>query len=115
MIIVTASVFLFLIAKVMKDSPSKEINNFIGYRSKLSMKSQENWDIAQNYSMLLMRNIFYKNLIFSFPIIIIDLFLLFLKNENYFLISLCLQTIILFALFFYIFKKTEDKLKKEGN
>lgn len=34
--------------------PSKKINGLYGYRTSRSMKSQENWDIAQRYSSQLM-------------------------------------------------------------
>lgn len=34
--------------------PPKKINGLYGYRTSRSMKSQENWDIAQRYSSQLM-------------------------------------------------------------
>jgi len=34
--------------------PPKKINSIYGYRTKLSMKSQRNWDFAQRYSAKLM-------------------------------------------------------------
>ncbi len=34
--------------------PPKKINSIYGYRTARSMKSQENWDIAQRYSQRLM-------------------------------------------------------------
>ncbi|MDP4629843.1 MAG: SdpI family protein [Flavobacteriales bacterium] len=34
--------------------PPKKINSIYGYRTARSMKSQENWDIAQRYSSRLM-------------------------------------------------------------
>ena len=34
--------------------PPKKINGIYGYRTSRSMKSQENWDIAQRYSSRLM-------------------------------------------------------------
>lgn len=114
MILTTSSIFLFLIAKLMKDSPQKEINNFIVYRSKRSMKSKKNWDISQVYSMKLMHAIFFKTFLFSLPLLIIDIFLIF-NNENIFLVSLTIQTIILFSLFYLVFKKTENKLKIDGD
>lgn len=41
----------FMIAGViMLKYPPKKINYFYGYRTKSSMKSQERWDFAQNYS-----------------------------------------------------------------
>jgi len=42
---------IFVIAGfVMLKFPPKEINGLYGYRTKSSMKNQERWDFAQNYS-----------------------------------------------------------------
>ena len=44
------SIAAFIIMKF----PPKKINGIYGYRTSRSMKSQENWDIAQRYSSQLM-------------------------------------------------------------
>ena len=42
---------IFVIAGfVMLKFPPKKINGLYGYRTKSSMKNQERWDFAQNYS-----------------------------------------------------------------
>lgn len=46
-------VFL-LIAIYMYNFPPRRINPLYGYRTKKSMKNQENWDFAQRYSSLRM-------------------------------------------------------------
>jgi len=49
----TGVVFL-LAGFVMSKFPPKEINSFYGYRSSKSMKSQEAWDFAQEFSSKVM-------------------------------------------------------------
>jgi uncharacterized membrane protein len=39
-----------LITLIWKKNPPENVNNFYGYRTSLSMKSQENWDIANKYA-----------------------------------------------------------------
>ncbi len=43
-----------LAAFISMKFPPKKINGIYGYRTARSMKSQENWDIAQRYSSRLM-------------------------------------------------------------
>ena len=43
-----------LAALITMKFPPKKINGIYGYRTSRSMKSQENWDIAQRYSSRLM-------------------------------------------------------------
>lgn len=43
-----------LAAFISMKFPPKKINGIYGYRTARSMKSQENWDIAQRYSSQLM-------------------------------------------------------------
>lgn len=40
----------FAVGSIFHHSPPGEINGLIGYRTKSSMKSQERWDFAQEYS-----------------------------------------------------------------
>ena len=40
-------VIIIVIALISRTKPQREINSTIGYRSKRSMASQENWDKAQ--------------------------------------------------------------------
>ena len=46
--------FFSLAALITMKFPPKKINGIYGYRTSRSMKSQENWDIAQRYSSRLM-------------------------------------------------------------
>ncbi|TDL98073.1 SdpI family protein [Macrococcus brunensis] len=112
MILCLSSLMLFLIARMMEHSPEKEINHWMGYRSRQSMASQKNWDIAQIYSMKIMKNLFYRSFLISIILIGIDIFLIN-RSENQFLISITVQTAVLMYLLYLVFKKTEDRLKEK--
>lgn len=43
-----------IVAIVMYTFPPKKINNFYGYRTGSSMKSQEHWDFSQKYASIQM-------------------------------------------------------------
>lgn len=45
---------LTIVAIIMYTFPPKKINNFYGYRTGSSMKSQERWDFSQKYSSMQM-------------------------------------------------------------
>lgn len=54
---VCSGVVFILAGWVMLKFPSKKINSLYGYRTINSMKSQEHWDFAQNYSSKEMRRL----------------------------------------------------------
>ena len=64
----------YLAALVFSKFPPKKINYFYGYRTKASMKSQESWNFAQNYTSKKMKYM-------SLYIFIIGAFLSFLNIE----------------------------------
>lgn len=47
---ITTGPILLLAGYYMLKKPPKEINHFYGYRTRLSMKSKEHWDFAQQFS-----------------------------------------------------------------
>ena len=47
--ILTGTIFI-IIGLIMLKFPPKKINGLYGYRTSSSMKDQERWDFAQNYS-----------------------------------------------------------------
>ena len=47
--LITGIIFT-LLGWAFHQNPPSEINNFVGYRTRSSMKSQERWDFAQRYS-----------------------------------------------------------------
>lgn len=64
----------YLAALVLSKFPPKKINYLYGYRTKASMKSQESWNFAQNYTSKKMKYM-------SLYIFIIGAFLSFLNIE----------------------------------
>ena len=49
-ILVLGGLIFFVAAWIQAKYPPKKINHFYGYRTNTSMKSQEVWDFAQQYS-----------------------------------------------------------------
>lgn len=49
-ILVLTGFIFYLAAWIQAKYPPKKINHFYGYRTKISMKNQEIWDYAQQYS-----------------------------------------------------------------
>ena len=45
---------MLIISLIFLRYPPKEINHYYGYRTKGSMKNQETWDFAQQYSSSLL-------------------------------------------------------------
>ena len=64
----------YLAALVLSKFPLKKINYFYGYRTKASMKSQESWNFAQNYTSKKMKYM-------SLYIFIIGAFFEFFKHR----------------------------------
>lgn len=92
MVLFSASFMLFLIGKMLMDTPPRNINKFSGYRTKKSMLNQENWNLAQITSnkYLYKTNVFL--LMSSIPFVIIDVLFLFVtSNDSVFTVSLCIQ------------------------
>jgi uncharacterized membrane protein len=82
--------------------PPKKINGIYGYRTSRSMKSQENWDIAQRYSSQLML----KQGLVMLAIGVL-LFALPISDEVSAVISIALLIVSVIVLFV----QTEKKLK----
>ena len=54
-LILSSGGLIFLLAGYIQHRfPPKKINHLYGYRTSTSMKSQENWDFAQQYSAKIM-------------------------------------------------------------
>ena len=95
--------FAFSIAAfVTMKFPPKKINGIYGYRTARSMKSQENWDIAQRYSSRLML----KQGLVMLAIGVL-LFALPIPDEMSAVISIALLIVSVF----FLFVQTEKKLK----
>ncbi|MDA9016065.1 SdpI family protein [Flavobacteriaceae bacterium] len=55
-ILVLTGFIFYLAAWIQATYPPKKINHFYGYRTKTSMKNQEIWDYAQQYSAEKLKN-----------------------------------------------------------
>lgn len=88
--------------------PPRKINRFNGYRTRLSMKSQENWDFAQKYSGKIY-------LIMGLSELAITVLAVLLipgagTNASYMVAAMCVQSLLLIP----IVPLVERKLKKRG-
>lgn len=111
MIILSTSIILMVIGKVMLDTSNGEMNKLVGYRTKKSMMNQHNWDVGQKYSSHYMYKIFVLILPFSVPFLIIDGLSLFgLFTDFWFITSLIIQSIIIVLGLVLIFYFTEKKI-----
>jgi uncharacterized membrane protein len=95
---------VFIIAGlIMKHFPPKKINLLYGYRSNRSMRSKENWNFAQQFSMVLMIKLGVVLMLLSF------LGLLFNFGEKS---NIILGFVFLFSMVFLLIFLTEKELKK---
>lgn len=91
---------------LMLKKPPKKINPFYGYRTRLSMSSQENWDFAQVYSS---KEMIRQGLAFI-GLGIISLFTGF--NE---MTSMIFALLLIIGSVILLLYKTEKKLKQNFN
>lgn len=111
MILLATSFMLFLISKMLMDSPPGKINKLYGYRTKKSMLNQENWNLAQKKSSEVMYKTNVYLLMSSIPFVIVDAIFLFIyPNDTLLTISLFLQTGIIVVGFLFVFYLTEKSL-----
>jgi uncharacterized membrane protein len=95
---------IFVIAGlVMKYLPPKKINLLYGYRSNRSMRSKENWNFAQQFSMVLMIKLGVVLMLLSS----FGAFFNFGEKTN-----IILGFILLFSMVFLLIFLTEKELKK---
>ncbi|MCE0456064.1 SdpI family protein [Staphylococcus haemolyticus] len=110
MLLFLSSIFMIFLGDLFVKNPPKKINHFYGFRTKKSMKTQENWYKAQITCGLYLKQFFKYSLYFSVIFIILDIFSLIAKKENIILLSVIIQSIILCTLLLYIIPKTNKKL-----
>lgn len=87
---------------VLNQFPPKKINYLYGYRTKNSMRNQQSWDFAQQFSSKLLIKYGIILAITSLLSFITDF-----KNE----INLIIAFLLLFALVLLLFLKVEKALK----
>lgn len=80
--------FILLLFIVIRKFPPKKINSFYGYRTHRSMKNQETWDAANNYSL--------KTIVrLSLYCFVMPLFLYFIYPEINFIATILINTLFL--------------------
>lgn len=106
-------VIMLIIGLRVKSNPPKEINNIKGYRTKLSMASQEAWDYANGrMGVLMVRSALYA-LIVSVVSLIIMLIIKIDPLNNIFTIVVCAVMVIQLVIVMLPMKTIEKELKEE--
>jgi uncharacterized membrane protein len=100
--------FMLILAYILRKFPPKKINHIYGYRTKRSMRNQDTWKMANDYSSELML----RFCLYSFMIPALGCFLF---PEYNLLVTIIINTILVISIIYY----TETHLKKhfdaEGN
>lgn len=110
MLLFPSSIFMIFLGNLILKNPPERINYLYGFRTKKSMKNQENWYKAQIICGLYLKYFFKFSLCFSVIFIVLDAFSLITTKENIILWSVIIQSIILCVLLLYIIPKTNKKL-----
>ncbi|HDA2022127.1 TPA: SdpI family protein [Staphylococcus aureus] len=110
MLLFPSSIFMIFLGHLILKNPPEKINHFYGFRTKKSMKTQENWYKAQIICGLYLKHFFKYSLGFSVIFIILDAFSLITNKESIIQWSVIIQSIILCVLLLYIIPKTNKKL-----
>ncbi|HAR6244883.1 TPA: SdpI family protein [Staphylococcus pseudintermedius] len=110
MILFSSCFFLFLLAIAFQHNPPQEINYFIGFRTRKSMKNQKNWEIAQVAFAHQMKVISGYTSLCSILLCIVDIVLIVLNNDVLFVASMVTQAIVLIGILLAVYLKVNKKL-----
>ncbi|MDK3999441.1 SdpI family protein [Staphylococcus pseudintermedius] len=110
MILFSSCLFLFLLAIAFQHNPPQEINYFIGFRTRKSMKNQKNWEIAQVAFAHQMKVISGYTALCSILLCIVDIVLIVLDNDVLFVASMVTQAIMLIGILLAVYLKVNKKL-----
>lgn len=110
MVLFPSSIFLFILGKIFRQSPPEKINNYWGFRSKKSMKNQDNWNKAQKEFGIQSEKLFMYTSLFSLTILLVDVLLIVYSKDNLLILSLVIQSIILISLLLIIYLDVNKKL-----
>lgn len=110
MILFSSCLFLFLLAIAFQHNPPQEINYFIGFRTRKSMKNQKNWEIAQVAFAHQLKVISGYTALCSILLCIVDIVLIVLDNDVLFVASMVTQAIVLIGIFLTVYLKVNKKL-----
>ncbi|WP_438453818.1 SdpI family protein [Staphylococcus pseudintermedius] len=110
MILFLSCLFLFLLAIAFQHNPPQEINYFIGFRTRKSMKNQKNWEIAQVAFAHQLKVISGYTALCSILLCIVDIVLIVLDNDVLFVASMVTQAIVLIGILLTVYLKVNKKL-----
>ncbi|ELJ9329951.1 SdpI family protein [Staphylococcus pseudintermedius] len=110
MILFSSCLFLFLLAIAFQYNPPQEINYFIGFRTRKSMKNQKNWEIAQVAFAHQLKVISGYTALCSILLCIVDIVLIVLDNDVLFVASMVTQAIVLIGILLTVYLKVNKKL-----
>ncbi|EGQ0376005.1 SdpI family protein [Staphylococcus pseudintermedius] len=110
MILFSSCLFLFLLAIAFQHNPPQEINYFIGFRTRKSMKNQKNWEIAQVAFAHQLKVISGYTALCSILLCILDIVLIVLDNDVLFVASMVTQAIVLIGILLAVYLKVNKKL-----
>lgn len=110
MILFSSCLFLFLLAIAFQHNPPQEINYFIGFRTRKSMKNQKNWEIAQVAFAHQLKVISGYTALCSILLCILDIVLIVLDNDVLFVASMVTQAIVLIGILLTVYLKVNKKL-----
>lgn len=100
--------FMLVLFLVVQKFPPKKINWYYGYRTDRSMKNEETWKIAQNYSSK--KAIELTLLSFIFPP-----FLYFIYPDYNFLLSVIVNTLLIISIYWFTENHLERWFDRHGN
>lgn len=110
MILFSSCLFLFLLAIAFQHNPPQEINYFIGFRTRKSMKNQKNWEIDQVAFAHQLKVISGYTALCSILLCIVDIVLIVLDNDVLFVASMVTQAIVLIGILLTVYLKVNKKL-----
>ncbi|HGH0863139.1 TPA: SdpI family protein [Staphylococcus pseudintermedius] len=110
MILFSSCLFLFLLAIAFQHNPPQEINYFIGFRTRKSMKNQKNWEIAQVAFAHQLKVISGYTALCSILLCILDIVLIVLDNDVLFVALMVTQAIVLIGILLAVYLKVNKKL-----
>ncbi|EHL7274616.1 SdpI family protein [Staphylococcus pseudintermedius] len=110
MILFSSCLFLFFLAIAFQHNPPQEINYFIGFRTRKSMKNQKNWEIAQVAFAHQLKVISGYTALCSILLCIVDIVLIVLDNDVLFVASMVTQAIVLIGILLAVYLKVNKKL-----
>ena len=110
MVLLPSSILILLINTIMQHMLPIKQNKLLGFRTRKSMRNNENWDKAQHLSILYTKRYFYVSCIMSVPLLIIDIVLIVTHIDTFILISVIVQSTYLIAILFFIIYKVDRQL-----